>query len=465
MTDHDPLLDPDTAAEDDTHTPPHDPAAERMVLAACISDPESFALVADKLELGDFYLEPNRWIYEAVLKLTASGAAVDIVSVAGKLRDDGRLKQIGDTEYLVNLCYDVPAVGGIEEKARRIVDFARARKLIATAHKIAAVGYSVRGDEVQSYLEQSEGDVFAIVQGSETRDVASMHDVQQSVYQNLLRAELRGAGNVDMPTGIAQLDKKIGGLGPSRLTVVAARPSMGKTSLVTGFAETLGALGKLVLLFSLEMPREQVGARMACCRSGASVHRALNGWMLDRERADFIHAQDDLGALPIFIDDTPGISLVQIRARARRIQAKRKEPIAMIAVDYLQLMTAEVSKGSTREREIASITAGLKRLARELECSIVLLSQLNRECETRDDKRPRLSDLRESGAIEQDADDIVFIYRDEWYHEATEDKGIAELIVGKQRNGPTGVVRCGFDGKSTAFYNLYRSPQDETEAA
>jgi replicative DNA helicase len=447
--------------------PPHDLVCEAMVLSQCLESADAVALVGDKLAPEDFFSEPHRRIFEGVLAVSKAGLFVDVVSVAGWLRDEERLAQVGGASFLAELINTVPAVAHVEEKAERVVEFARARRLIATAQKIAAIGYDVAGDAVQAYLEQSERDVFEIAQGREVRDVAAMEEVQGEVYRNLVRAEARGKGHVDMPTGIVRLDRMIGGLGPSRLTVVAARPSMGKTSLVAGFADTLGELDRVVLFFSLEMPREQIGARMACCRSGASVKRALNGWLGDRERADFLYAQDALRKLPIYIDDTPAISLLQIRARTRRLEARTGRKVELIVVDYLQLMTAEVAKGSTREREIASITAGLKRLARELECSVVLLSQLNRECETREDKRPRLSDLRESGAIEQDADDIVFVYRDEWYHRGSEDKGIAELIVGKQRNGPTGVVRCGFDGRSTAFRNLHRDtePDEDDEAA
>lgn len=376
--------------------PPSDLDAEAMVISACILSADDLALIADKLSPPDFYSDANRRIFEAIGELTKAGTHVDLVSVAGWLRDRERLGQVGGAAYLAQIFDNSPAVAHVEEKAARIVDFARARKLIATAQRIAAEGYGVRGDEVTQYLEDSERAVFEIAQGAEQpRDAASMRVVMQETIQNLMRAEARGQGNVELPTGLVRFDAKIGGLHRGGLTVIAARPGMGKTTLATGIADTIGTLGELVAIFSLEMPREQLGTRMACCRVGANVKSALQGTMTDRERVDFLYAQDALAKAPIFIDDTPAISLTQIRAKARRITSQAGRKIAVIIVDYLQLMTSEAPKGSSREREISSLTAALKRLARELECAVVLLSQLNRECDTRDDKRPRLSDLRE----------------------------------------------------------------------
>ena len=437
--------------------PPYDLDAEAMVLSACLLSEEDFALVSDKLAPQEFYSEANRWIYTAIVELTKVGTFVDPVSVVGWLRDRERIAQVGGAAYLAMIVDNVPTVARIEEKATRVVAFARARELIATAQRIAAEGYGVRGDDVERYLDASEGAVCAISQKTERREMAPMNVVCRESYARTLKAELR-QGAVELPTGLVRFDKKIGGLGRGRLTVVAARPGMGKSALAMGCADTVASFGGVVPVFSLEMPREELGTRMACARSGASVQRACNGWMMNDERADFFRAQDELANLPIWIDDTPGISLLQLRAKCRTVMAKTKQPLALVVVDYLQLMT---ENAPTREREIAIITAGLKRLAKELNCAVLLLSQLNRECEAEKDKRPRLGHLRESGAIEQDADDVVFVYRDEYYHEASEDRGVAELIVAKQRNGPTGAVRVGFDGPSTAFRNLH---EQEPEA-
>jgi len=437
---------------------PHDLDAEAMVLSASMLNAEDFARVGDKLAPEHFYSEANRRIFEAIVELTRAGTFVDLVSLVGWLRDRERLAQVGGSVYLAELVANVPAVGHLEEKAERVIAFAQARELIATAQRIAAEGYLVRGDGVPLYLDESERSVCAISQRLERRDMATMSIVCRESYARVLQAEVR-QGEVELPTGLARFDKKIGGLGRGRLTVVAARPGMGKSALAAGAADCVASVGGVVPIFSLEMPREEYAIRMACARAGASVHRALNGWMNDRERADFFRAQDELASLPIWIDDTPGISLMQLRAKCRKVAMQAKDRISLVVVDYLQLMS---ESAATREREIAMITAGLKRLAKELECAVLLLSQLNRECEAEKDKRPRLGHLRESGAIEQDADDVVFVYRDEYYHEATDDRGIAELIVAKQRNGPTGVVRVAFDGPSTSFRNLHENENTET---
>jgi replicative DNA helicase len=444
---------------DRLRVPPHDLDAEAMVLSEILIAPERFALVADTLKREDFYSESNGRIYEAIFELTQAGTAVDIVSVKGWLRDRERLAQVGGASYLAQLI-DFTPVAGVEEKAARIVSLARARELIATAQRIAAEGYSVRGDDVERFLDESAQAICQIAQKSVRREAAPLSVVVKETYEKVLAAEAR-QGEVELPTGLVRFDKKIGGLGRGRLTVVAARPGMGKTSLATGAAEMVASLGGLVLVFSLEMPRDQLVARMACCRAEASVHRALNGWMMPEERSNWFCAADEIRDLPIWFDDTPGLSLMGIRARCRNTMLKSKRRLSLVIVDYLQLME-ESAEGETRDRQLSIITSGLKRLAKELDCAVLALSQLNRGVETRPgtDKRPRLSDLRESGAIEQDADDVVFVYRDEYYNEASEDKGIAELIVAKQRNGPTGVVRVGFDGPSTRFRNLHEEMEE-----
>jgi replicative DNA helicase len=271
----------------------------------------------------------------------------------------------------------------------------------------------------------------------------------------MVLAEARN-GEVELPTGLDDLDKKIGGLGRSGVTVIAARPGMGKTTLATLAAETVALAGYPVAIFSLEMPRWQLALRMACARARASVHYGLNGWLDAEARTNVLRAGDDLARLPIWIDAAPTMTITGLRSKARMLAAKAGGRLGLIVVDYLQLMRGQDAGGrQTRDREVSLITAGAKQLAKELDCAVLLLSQLNRECEAEKDKRPRLAHLRESGGIEQDADAVVFIYRDEYYYgDKSEDQGIAELIVAKQRNGPTGSVKVGFLGPSTTFYNL-----------
>lgn len=432
-------------------TPPHDLDAEAVILSACFLSRDDFALVSDKLHAEHFYSEANRRIYEGMVSLSGRSQIPDVVAIAGWLRDEGRLAQIGGAAYLAQLVDSVPAMASVEQHAERVTALWRLRQLIATAHRIAAEGYGVRGDTVDAFLDAAEAQIYSLANTTERSSVAHISEVVRESYESMLAAETRK--DVELPTGLRLLDDALGGLGRGRLTIVAGRPGMGKTSLATGAAFNIALLGMPVAIFSLEMPRRQLGLRMACCRSGASVHRALNGWLTGERRSALLRAKEELARLPIWIDDTPAVSLTQLRAKCRLATAKAGAKLALVVVDYLQLMTGSTSARS-REREVAEITGGAKRLAKELDCSVLLLSQLNRDCEREKDKRPRLADLRESGAIEQDADDVVFVFRQAAYEETTENLHDAELIIAKQRNGPIGTVNVRFDGPSTAFTDL-----------
>lgn len=438
--------------------PPHDLDAEAAVLSAVLLEPAAMDTVSLVLAPECFYSEANRRIFEAASDLGEKGSPVDVVTVAGLLRERERLAQCGGAAYLARLVDSVPSVAHVETYAEMVREKWRVRSLIATCQRIAAEGYSDVGD-AQTFIDRAEAEIYKIAQRERRKDAAHIEVVLHESYQKMLAAEQR-QGEVELPTGLVKLDQKIGGLGRGRVTVVAGRPGMGKTAIATGAAENIASVAGAAAIFSLEMPRAELGMRMACCRAGASVHRGINGWLWDAERVAVLRAKDELRRLPIWIDDTPAISLMELRSRARAIATKAGGRLALIVIDYLQLMRGSSDRRDTRDRELSAITAGLKQLAKELECAVILLSQLNRECENEKDKRPRLSHLRESGGIEQDADDVVFVYRDEYYHAESDDKGIAELIVAKQRNGPTGTVRVGFAGASTAFHDL-----DERSAA
>jgi replicative DNA helicase len=428
---------------------PHDLEAEALILSACFLSQESLALISEHLRPEHFYSEANRRIFEGMIALSMRCEVPDMVSVAGYLRDEGRIAQCGGAAYLASLIECVPSVGNLDQHAERVSQFYRLRQLIATSQTIAAEGYGVRGDSVDAFLDDAESRIFALASDTQAKSaIAPMFDIANEACGALLAAEQRS--DVELTTGLHALDEKLGGLGRGRLTVIAGRPGMGKTSLATGAVDALAAQGLAVALFSLEMPRKQIGLRMACCRSGASVFAALHGKLRGDERASVFAALDDLRSLPIFIDDTAALTLQQLRAKARLVRAKAGQPLALIVVDYLQLMSGP-GRSHTREREVAEVTAGAKRLAKEMDCAVLLLSQLNRDCERNEDKRPRLSDLRESGAIEQDADDVVFVFREAAYKATEENRHRAELIIAKQRNGPVGTVEVNFSGTSTAF--------------
>lgn len=431
--------------------PPHDLDAEAAVIASILLEREALDRVTDILRPDQFYSEANRRICEAAMALAQKGQPVDVVSVAGELRDRERLTQVGGSAYLAELVDAVPSVANVESYARTVHAKWRVRQLIATCQRVAAEGYGDVG-EPQAFIDGAEQAVYAIARTDDRRDVVKLDWAMREAYDRVCEAMER-RGQVELPTGLVELDRKIGGLGRGRLTVIAGRPGMGKTSLATSAAEYIATVGGVAVVFSLEMQRWEIAQRMACGRAGVSVFKARNGFITPDEQGRIAVATEALTRLPMWIDDTPGLTLQKARSKARLVAAQAGQPLSLVVIDYLQLMGGNPN-AETRERQIAEITAGCKRLAKELDCAVVLLSQLNRAIEKEKDKRPRLSDLRESGAIEQDADDVIFVYRDEVYDDQSADKGIAELIVAKQRNGPTGTARVGFEGAFTNFFNL-----------
>lgn len=433
--------------------PPHDLDAEGAVLSAVMLDGAALDAVFDILKPDQFYAEAHRRIAEAAIDLRANGKPVDVVTVAGVLRDRDRLSQIGGAAYLAQLAGEVPAVAHVGAYANRVLEKSRLRELGLTCGRISAECYGPI-DDVAEFVDRAERDVFAIAQRDERRDLVSLEDVLREAHRAMLANEARAAGAVEIPTGLTALDRLMGGLGRGGVTVIAARPGMGKTALATTVAATVAREVGPVVVFSLEMPRAQLAMRMACAEAGANAQRGIKGRLHDAERVEVLRVKDTLRKLPIWIDDSPGLGLMQIRSRARAAVAKAGRRLGLVAIDYLQLMRGRRDRGGTRDQELSEITRGVKELAKDLDCPVILLSQLNRQCEEEKDKRPHLRHLRESGGIEQDADDVVFVYRDEYYDPASKSKGVAELIVAKQRNGPTGTVRVAFYGRSTSFADL-----------
>jgi replicative DNA helicase len=468
--------------------PPNDLDAEAAVLSATLLSAEAFDRVQEVLLPEHFYADANRRIFEAVLDLQSTGKPVDLVSVAGWLRDRERLAQVGGTPYLAQLADATPAVAHV---ARVIREKWRLRQTIATCQQYAALGYSEAGD-VQVFVDQVEQAVFDIARIPEGSTIVPVKDAIHGAFQILAEAARRGGAITGTPTGFTRLDRQIAGLHPGDLYIVAGRPGMGKTSLVLNMAVNVAmprrrALddsddpyaeaeveepGDGVAFFSLEMPREQLASRLLAVEARVDVARIRSGDMRREDWNKLTDAAARLGRLPIWLDDTPALTLLDLRAKIRRLQADLKrvdgaggvKKLGLVAVDYLQLMQGRRDAPS-REQEISELSRGLKQLAKEMQVPVLALSQLNRSVETRatKDKRPQLSDLRESGAIEQDADTIVFIYRDEYYFRDSPDRGIAELIIAKQRNGPTGSVKVKFTSEYTRFDNLAEGEYDFDE--
>jgi replicative DNA helicase len=457
--------------------PPHDLDAEAAVLSAVMLAQEAFDRVAEFLRPEHFYSGANQRIFEAVLALQNDSHPVDVVTVAGWLRDRGLLSQIGGTPYLAQITDAIPTIAHVETHGRTVQAKHRLRRLIGTCQDFAAVGYGDCGD-VQGFIDQAEQAIFDLARQPEASSVITLKVAIHGAFGILSEAAKRGGGITGFATGFHDLDKMTAGLHPGDLYIVAARPGMGKTSFVLNLAAQLAeprrvavegsgdpgeALGTGVVFFSLEMPREQLASRLLASDAGVDVSKIRSGNIGKEDWINLTESASKLGHLPLWLDDTPAISLLDVRARVRRLQAEigrrssdgpKAQRLGLVVIDYLQLMSGRPGVHS-REQEISELSRGLKQLAKEMGLAVIALSQLNRSVETRTtkDKRPQLSDLRESGAIEQDADCIMFIYRDDYYFPETTEPDIAELIVAKQRNGPTGKVKLRFNKACTRFEN------------
>ena len=460
----------------DQRVPPQDLDAEAAVLSAVLLERSAIDQVGPLLKPTDFYSEANRRIYEAAIELATTGAPIDLVTVAGRLRETDRLNQVGGSPYLVQLVDSTPSVANVEYYAATVRDKAVKREVIAKCQLAVAEGYQDIGSAAD-YADRTEQAIYDVNRAVKSGAPEKVGEVARRVIQEITDAANRGERVTGRPTGFERYDAKTAGLHNGDLTVIAARPGMGKTSFVLNLAvnvasptptpvisdtgETRELPGLGVAVFSLEMPREQLASRMVCAEGRVDVGKLRQGMLQDRDWGNLTQAASFLYRLPIWIDDTPSLGVLEIRAKVRRLQAEYERNLApgtgkrigLVIVDYLQLMSGH---GSSREQEISEISRGLKRLAKELNVPVVALSQLNRSVETRGskDKRPLLSDLRESGAIEQDADNVVFIYRDDYYDADAETKGTAELIIAKQRNGPVGKVKVRWDPYCTRFDNL-----------
>jgi replicative DNA helicase len=469
--------------------PPHDLNAEAAVLSAVMVDTLAFDKVNEFLRPEHFYSEAHRRIYEASLELSAVGKPVDVVQVATWLRDHERLAQVGGMAYLTEVLNAAPAVANVVAYGRTIHEKWRVRQLILACQRVTAQGYAGYG-EAQQFIDSAEQAVYDIARTRESSSLHLLRDVMQETFRRITKATERGARITGISTGFDRYDRMTSGLHDGELTIVAARPGMGKTALVVNMAINVASPQQLenardpndrweepgygVVVFTLEMPREQIVNRMLCSEARVDVSRVRTGMLTPSDWSKLTQAAAHLANLNLWVDDTPAVSLFEVRSKVRRLQAEfdkvdpatgdKKQRIGLVVVDYLQLMRGRENAAS-REQEISEISRGLKQLAKELSLPVIALSQLNRAVETRGEKskRPQLSDLRESGAIEQDADNICFIYRDDYYNKETAERNLAELIIAKQRNGPTDIVRVRFDAQYTRFDNLADGEYDEAD--
>ena len=431
--------------------PPHSREAEESVIGAVLLSEDAVNEVMDRIHPEDFYVPAHQAIFEAMRELFDSAQPVDAVTVSEALRRHGELEKIGGVQYLTRLVDIVPSTSNIVYYASIVEEHAKRRELIRAGALVTDIAFNI-DEEIATVLDSAEQAVLGV---AEKRSSQTLHEVGpmfNDVLEQIELMEQRGSELTGLATGYTDLDRKLAGLQPSNLVVIASRPGMGKSSLALGIAINVAAQDEPVAIFSLEMSKEELVQRILSS-VGKVDSMKLRAGQLGPLWQRVVDAAGKMYKAPIYIDDSPVVSVTDIRAKCRRL--KRKKGLSLVVVDYLQLMQA--TNRENRQQEISEITRNLKNLARELEVPIVAASQLNRSLEQREDKRPRLSDLRESGAIEQDADVVMFIYRHEYYHpEEVEKKGIAEVIIGKHRAGSTGPIEMTFQAEFTRFANLGR---------
>jgi replicative DNA helicase len=442
--------------------PPQNVEAEQCLLGAILLDNEAINRAIEVISTKDFYRESHRLIFQTMIDLQEHGGTIDVVTLQDRLNNDGVIDRVGGASYLVSLTEQVPTAANASSYARIIHEKAILRHLIDKATDIITTGYEGSGD-VDVFLDNAEKAIFEIAQRKIRPSFFPIKDLVKESFKLIEELHERKELVTGAPTGFIELDRITSGLQPSDLIIVAGRPSMGKTAFALNTALNAATSDKKVpvAIFSLEMSKEQLVQRMLCGEARVDSSRLRGGFLGQMDWDNLARAAGHLSEADIFIDDTPAMNVLEIRAKSRRLQ--KEHGLGLIIVDYLQLMRG-LNTNEGREREISEISRSLKALAKELNIPVIALSQLNRMVESRKPPKPILADLRESGAIEQDADVIMFIYREEVYDKDTLEKGVAEIIVGKQRNGPIGTVKLAFISSSTRFENLSRETPPPAEA-
>lgn len=444
---------------DQLRVPPHSVEAEQSVIGGLLLENEALDKVADILSPNDFYRHDHKTIYLHIAKLVEHNKPADIVTVAESLENNAELSEVGGLAYLATLAQSTPTAANIRRYAEIVHERAVMRQLVTVGSGIAESAYLPNGRDAQQLLDEAEAKIFQIAEGGR-KSSEGFTDIKVLLPQvadriDMLFSRDNPSDVTGIPTGFADLDSMTSGLQPGDLVIVAGRPSMGKTAFAINIAENVALdTGLPVAIFSMEMPSTQLAMRMIGSVGRLDQHRMRTGKLEDEDWEKLTTALGKLNEAPVFIDEGSGLSSFDVRARARRLH-RQCGKLGLIVLDYLQLMTAPAGRQQeNRATEISEISRSLKALAKELNVPLIAISQLNRSVDQRPDKRPVMSDLRESGAIEQDADIIMFVYRDEYYHPDSQDKGTAEIIIAKQRNGPIGRVRLTFLGQHTRFENF-----------
>lgn len=432
--------------------PPQSIEAEQAVLGAIMIDADRLISASERLLPQDFYRASHQRIFEVMLVLSDRGEAIDLVTVTAELSTLGILDEIGGLPYLAELAEGVPTAANINYYVNVVDQKSTLRRLIRTAGEIVTDGYE-RQNEVDVLLNEAERKILEVSQGKGSASFIPISDVLTSAYATIDKLHKQSGETTGIPTGFQDLDKMTAGFQRNDLIIVAARPSVGKTAFALNISQNVATRAdENVAIFSLEMGAEQLVMRMLCAEGNVDAQRLRTGQLEEEDWGKLSLAMSNLSQAGIYIDDTPGIRVNDIRAKCRRL--KQEHGLGMIMIDYLQLIQGNGRSSDNRQQEVSEISRSLKSLARELEVPVIALSQLSRGVESRQDKRPMMSDIRESGAIEQDADIVAFLYRDDYYNKETEDANTIEIIIAKQRNGPTGTVKLAFRKEFNKFVDL-----------
>jgi replicative DNA helicase len=442
--------------------PPQNIEAEQSILGGVLQVNDALNTIVEFLEDGDFYREAHQKIFKSMIALSEKNEPIDLITLTNELKKKKELEEIGGASYLAGLVESVPTAANIVYYAKIVKEKSILRKLIGTATEIVTQSYQ-EGKDLEDFLDEAEQAIFRISENQVRPAFYPIKEIVKESFKVIERLYEKKELITGVPSGFKDLDRKTAGFQNADLIIVAGRPSMGKTALCLNIAQHAAITVKIpTAIFSLEMSKEQLAIRMLCSEARVDSARLRSGFLSESDWPKLTMAAGALSDAPIFIDDSAAISVLELRAKARRLKADRG--LGLVMVDYLQLMRGR-SGAERREQEISEISRSLKALAKELNIPVIAISQLSRKAEDRPGRRPQLSDLRESGAIEQDADVIIFIYRDEVYNPDSDQRGTAEVIIGKQRNGPTGKVDLSFISEFTTFKDLFRGAEDEIEAA
>lgn len=430
-------------------TPPQNIDAEMSVLGGMMLSKDAIADVIEILQASDFYRPAHTTIYNVIMELFGKGEPADAVTVGADLKRIGELDRIGGLPYLHTLVSTVPTAANAGYYARIVREQSQLRSLVEVGTRIVQLGYTTDGADVDGLINMAQSEVYAITEKRERNEYATLEEIVPILYEELEANENRDGGLQGVPTGFTELDAKLNGLRPGQMIIVAARPGAGKSTLAMDFCRSASIKHNMPsAYFSLEMSHTELSMRLVAAESRVFLDRMIKGEMETEDWQRIAATLDRISAAPLLVDDSPNLTLSEIRAKSRRM--KQQHDIQLIVIDYLQLLTSGKSVES-RQQEVSEFSRSIKLLAKELEVPIIAVAQLNRDPEKRNDKKPMVSDLRESGSLEQDADVVLLIHRDDMYNQDSEKQGMAEIIIGKQRSGPTGVVELGFQGHFARF--------------